>query len=343
MRFPNAAKKTLSLKKLLLSAAFVFIFVSPTLAQSGGALPFSVSKTFAVIQTETWEFHTSISNDGSKVAFAQYNQENSELSLGIWEKKTGKSSIILTYNRGGDMAATWSPDDSRLAFDFRDENDVSQIYIVTLATLEVTRFTSGGNNCFRPDWSPDGQKIVYVSQGALLAKSLEGEEKILYRSNGWISNPAWSPDGSKILFTRGESPVSLMLINADDSNLRELFSVASEGEIWPNWSPCGKYFVYNNLKEGEVSDLVIHEVATGRERELTSGEDCRFPDWSPDGKTLFYSKESNLWQMTFKTKIKISAQVLKDLLKITYAFLFTIETQAYSLISGDFVYNYSRI
>ena len=146
----------------------------------------------------TWDFHPRWSNDGNKIAFARYNSSNSDLALYIWDKITNTTTEILS-GLNGDCSISWNPDDSKVAIDVRDENDISQIYIVDIMEGIKTKFTTNSVNSFRPDWSSDGNYILYVESNSISSKAVDGSSTVIISEteNGW--NPSWSQDNSKII------------------------------------------------------------------------------------------------------------------------------------------------
>ncbi len=88
-----------------------------------------------------------------------------------------------------------------------------------------------------PAWSPDGQKIAYISDDALFVIKHDGTGRIklaeVRPGEHLTDTPSWSPDGSKIAFCMHDS---IYIINADGSGLTKL--VESAGR-YPGvqWSP----------------------------------------------------------------------------------------------------------
>jgi len=110
----------------------------------------------------------------------------------------------------------------------------------------VVALTDKGGNC-RPDWSPDGKRIAYVSDVA------DGKGDV------------WTMDadgGNKVRVTPGD--------DSFDYN--------------PAWSPCGRWLVYETTKGSKENpwSLAVIPVNGGTPFLLTPPEaNDRFPDWAP--------------------------------------------------------------
>ena len=146
----------------------------------------------------------------------------------------------------------WSPDGTRLAF-FLSTGGDQGLHVLNLARIgsEVTsedlvRIVAPIGSDWDPDWSPDGSRIAFGSNGDILVVNADGTNLVRLAGPRWgASYPDWSPDGTRIAYlarnaTRHEFTVSVM--NADGSNDRILVegSVASA----PVWSHDGSRLLF---------------------------------------------------------------------------------------------------
>src|SRR5206468_1426281 len=61
--------------------------------------------------------------------------------------------------------------------------------------------TSGPGD-LSPDWSPNGEKIVFGHNGAIYTIGADGTGLTAVTSGVEDEKPKWSPDGTKIVFVR---------------------------------------------------------------------------------------------------------------------------------------------
>ncbi len=248
----------------------------------------------------SWDFHSRWSNDGTKIGFARYNPNTRLLSYIIYNTESGEETEIMSQSTSGDFCGSWSPDDKRIVFDNRDEDERSQIYIIDVETKEITKFTNTRTNSFRPSWSKDGKYIVYSEYGPLYYKPVAGGNAVMISgvTNGW--NPCWSSDDSKIMFVKASSNDEIYSTNLDGSDIRFLASGNSgENENWGSWSPDGKKIMYHLFHDG-VSKIAVKDLESEEINLISDLSDCRFPDWSPDGTKAVFSYQNRLWIVEMK-------------------------------------------
>jgi TolB protein len=109
----------------------------------------------------------------------------------------------------------------------------------------IMALTSKGGNC-RPDWSPDGKKIAYVSdvadgKGDVWTMDANGANKVrvTFGDDSYDYNPAWSPDGNWIVYetTRGSknNPWSLAIIPVNGGT-PAILSPPGADDRFPDWT-----------------------------------------------------------------------------------------------------------
>ena len=149
-------------------------------------------------------------------------------------------------------------------------------------------------------WSPDGKSIAYAKGNAIfLAKSDAIEPRQLLTLAGTASELRWSPDGSMLRFTVNDPKTngrSIWQASANGSNLRPLLAGwnSTPNECCGNWTPDGKYFVFQAVRDGTANIWALREhaglfcSALDEPVQLTTGPmNVGAPVPSRDGKKLF--------------------------------------------------------
>jgi Tol biopolymer transport system component len=216
-----------------------------------------------------------------------------------------------------DSGSAWSPDGRRVAFSrvqhYSDGSYRSGIYVQdergrTRAVIEVSTNGSFFQAVSSPNWSPNGQSLVFSSssicvRGCLPSSSIysirpDGSDLRRLTEPGYKIDfdPAWSPRGDAIVFmSLDEGPPGgegrgLYLIDPDGGNRRLL---VPDG-FTPSWSPDGASVVF--ARWGANLDWSRLEIigADGRgQRVLTSQPGAEEnPAWSPDGDWIAFEQRA---------------------------------------------------
>ena len=236
------------------------------------------------------------------IAFGRLDPAINDFSLWV-SKSNGTSQKRIT--EGPANFSDWSPDGSRIAFDFPDETGV---HIATIAPDGTGQRTLTANAGVQeaPDWSSDGKWIAYnsftfdtgPSAISIWIMRADGSDARMLTEGAIDVEPVFSPDGSKLAFGRivGDSPQgqleAIYVVNADGTGLREVVP-ARAGLEHPDWSPDGRSIVFNIAPENPVAadTGAIMSVQPDGQRlhVLVPGtKELRFfkPSWSPDGHRL---------------------------------------------------------
>lgn len=109
-----------------------------------------------------------------------------------------------------DAALAWSPDAKQLAFaDSPSAGHSTQIFLLSVDTLERKRMETGCDWSFGPGFSPPGDSLVYIclrDDGDYSLNLLDlrgGKNTRLFAGPLRIRNPAWTRDGTRIIFSYG--------------------------------------------------------------------------------------------------------------------------------------------
>ncbi len=149
-------------------------------------------------------------------------------------------------------------------------------------------------------WSPDGRQIIYARGHDLFLASSDGSEsRKLVTADGTPWAVRWSPDGRAVRFTQDHPPsnaTSLWEVSIEALNLHPVLPgwKSSPRECCGNWTPDGKYFLFQSsgyttqdlwaLRE----KVGFFEKVRNKPAQLTSGPlAIRKPVGSKDGKKLF--------------------------------------------------------
>lgn len=191
-----------------------------------------------------------------------------------------------------------------IAYMARDIDQNWHVYLMNNDGSEVTLISPEGGDDTGPVWSPDAQKIAFVSRRdgnrEIYIIDSDGQNMVnvtRHPADDWT--PAWSPDGSRLAFSSirdGSWEIYVMdtaCFNQPETCPDTLTQITNDdnGNLSPVYSPDGTRFAFNSKASANwdiytmaVDGSDIRQVTTAPQNDLA-------PAWSPDGTRIAF--ESN--------------------------------------------------
>lgn len=256
------------------------------------------------------------SHDGKRVIFfsdTSYLSEDFGWGKDITRKSeiyqidvSGKGKVCLIHDDSSVQFPSFSSDGKRIVYEKENPNPETQdltfnydrdLYIKRLDNGEEIRLTHNDWYDGQASFSPDDEKIVYVSGFSIKLMDLETREIAnLDEPEGIIIKwekpvnqyyPSFSPDGKEILFQAGFKQRKIFVMDSDGKNLRGLSQIEDE-DYFPSFSPDGQRIVFVSSRTGEEELYLMDKDGKNQRRLTLGGMDKKHPCFSPDGKQIIY-------------------------------------------------------
>lgn len=201
--------------------------------------------------------------------------ETPSTSVGLTTMKTPTPKETST----GISLASHVPLEGRLVFSLQrqdtnvngkfDIEDDVHIYSLVLETGLLSQLTFGNHRNLHPSWSPDGERIAFVSNRSgnfeLFTMNADGSDlRQLTDTPEDETTPEWSPDGTKIVFISvktldsGHQEKRLKIIVSSDDNVQVPTHISGNVSN-PDWSPDGRYLLFEQVDEVENDGYVTRD------------------------------------------------------------------------------------
>ncbi len=148
-----------------------------------------------------------------------------------------------------------------------------------LTSTRTLRFTTDEGTWMSLDVSPNGETIVFDLLGDLYTLPISGGAATRITSGmGFDGQPRYSPDGSRIVFVSDrDGSDNVWIARSDGSGARQLTDTEWNGYISPEWTPDGEYVVVTKRpspkEQGGRHDLHLHHVDGGSGVQMTGHEE----------------------------------------------------------------------
>jgi TolB protein len=253
-----------------------------------------------------------LSPDGKKIVFDSNRLRGANDPLNTSDLFVMAADGIEQVHLRRGSSASWSPDGKNIVFhasasgtglpikpDPGAATEDSDIFILNvddfLAGVETARNLTSNDATIDddPDWSPDGQTILFTSHDraddALNSVTAEiyamnpdgtGAPQRLTFNTEEERAPAWSNDGTRIVFMcrRGGNDFEICVMNADGSNQSQLTNNLV-GDLTPTWSVDDQQIMFHRPVAGRLQLFAMNADGTNQHQVTNAAGNNAFANW----------------------------------------------------------------
>jgi len=200
--------------------------------------------------------------------------------------------------------------DGRILF-VSDRDGDFEVFVMNPDGTDMHQLTDNEDMDLTPDWSPDGSRIVFVSNrgatgdhSSIFVMNDDGTQQSQINDNDrWQFSPRWSPDGERFVYAqRNVEDADLRVAKIDGTEVRQL----TRSDTWdqnPTWSPDGDRIAFVagfNDTQPYCTTVMVMDVEDGvfadmqKLADLNGCEHQGTPAWSPDGLQIAFTDGDHL-------------------------------------------------
>jgi eukaryotic-like serine/threonine-protein kinase len=203
--------------------------------------------------------------------------------------RTGLAGIPAAFQN-----PAFSPDGQFVAVARQDQG--ADIWIMTVASGQMSRFTFDPAVDDAPAWSPDGTHIIFSStRDAGIAdlyikpSNSTGQEETILKSGHSKRPLSWSPDARFLIYEERDSDTQtdlwILPMFGDKKGTPLLRTPFNESQA--QFSPDGRWIAYASDVSGRLEVYVQSFPLTGTKLQISINGGMQ-PHWRSDGKELFF-------------------------------------------------------
>lgn len=206
--------------------------------------------------------------------------------------------IDFNTTEGSWMSLDVSPDGKTILFDL-----MGDLYTMPVSGGKATAITTGLAYDVHPRYSPDGKKILFISDrsGSDNVWYIDTEKKdtvqLTSETNQYFPSACWTPDGEYVVYAKGRRNIKMFIVHRKGGGGTQLIDApANLKTIDPAVSADGRYIYYSQRNSAwnynaqlPQYQLAVYDREDGKTNNITSRYGSAFtPTLSPDGKWLVY-------------------------------------------------------
>jgi TolB protein len=195
----------------------------------------------------------------------------------------------------------------------------SEVWVMDADGANARAATANGSINAFPDWSPEGDAILYTSYRHrnrphlfLSARANRRPGRLLPDLNGTLSEfrGVFGPGGRRlaVVLSNGRAAADVYTVRDDGSRLRRL-TESRAIDIAPSWSPDGKRIAFVSDRSGSPQIYVMDSDGDNVRRLTYEGSYNTHPAWSPDGRWIAYEtrlqSQFDVWLIDVEGQVNV--------------------------------------
>jgi serine/threonine-protein kinase len=196
-----------------------------------------------------------------------------------------------------------SPDGRRLAVAI-GATDRRDIWIYDLGAQTATRFTNEGTTNERPEWSPDGRRVLFRTdrraRSAIWWRPTDlsaDATPLIEGAHIDVFEAVLTPDMRTVVYQLDTIGADLLYRSVTGDTTQHIVSNSAAIENMPRLSPDGRWITFVTDESGRNEVVVQPFPGPGGRIQISSGGGSE-PVWSHDGRRLFYRGGGHLMAAT---------------------------------------------
>jgi eukaryotic-like serine/threonine-protein kinase len=219
----------------------------------------------------------------------------------------------------------FSPDGTRIALTVTTDT-ATDVWTYDVASARLTRLATGGTVNDRPEWSPDGKRVIFASNRgggyALWWQPADGSgtaEPLLTVPGTDIMEGVLSPDGTMLVYRTGKQDIWYRRLDGDSTP--HPIATTRFAEYGPRLSPDGRWVAHSSDESG-VTQVYVRPFPSLGARYQISVDGGSEPVWSADGRRLYYRRNRLVKAATLATGTAFAVTSREELFEGDFIFQF---------------------
>jgi serine/threonine-protein kinase len=217
----------------------------------------------------------------------------------------------------------FSPDGKRIALTVTTDT-ATDVWIYELASGRLARLTTVGTVNDRPEWTPDGTRVLFDSNRgggyALWWQPVDGSapaERLLEIPGTDLLEGVLSRDGRVVVYRTGKQEVWYRRLDGDSTPHPVAATAATQ--YAPRLAPDGRWVAYSSDESG-VQQVYVRPFPALGARYQVSVDGGTEPVWSADGRRLFYRSNRVIKVATLVTAPAFAVTAREELFEGDFVF-----------------------